>query len=148
MILRGWLTEQEIRTVDMTGLRWFVRTPLAEKIRSAGNAFRREFSYIAREHPRSIDDTVIAEADDMVLVRGIVDGILPWDDGIEIVDFKTDSADASSVSERAESHRAQMTMYSRAMERIWKRPVRMTHLVFLNAQTVVSRTGAELCATR
>ena len=71
------------------------------------------------------------------MVRGIVDGILPVADGIELVDFKTDAVGADQVEDRSMRYRPQMELYARAMARIWRRPVRACWLVFLAPRKLV-----------
>ncbi|MBU0719537.1 MAG: PD-(D/E)XK nuclease family protein [Planctomycetes bacterium] len=112
-------------------------TPLAAAIREAGDGYRREFQYSARESPAFLDRTLGPTGDDAVLVRGVVDSIVPVENGIEIVDFKTDAITAASVPQRVERYRPQMELYGRAMSRIWRQPVWKCWLVFLSAHEVV-----------
>ena len=58
-------------------------------------------------------------------------------DGIEVIDFKTDTIDADQASRRAERYRPQMKLYASAMEPIFKKPVTSCHLVFLHARSIV-----------
>jgi ATP-dependent helicase/nuclease subunit A len=141
MAAEGLISTEDRDAVDAASIEWFVSTPLAAKIRAAGDAYRREFQYIATESPSYFDPSIGATPADEVLVRGIVDGILPADDGIEIVDFKTDAVSPAEVPERLERYRAQMAAYACAMSRIWRRPVRSCRLVFLTARKVVELQG-------
>ncbi len=135
MVEEDLITAGDRAAVDQTSIEWFVSTPLANAIRQAGVAYRREFLYIAAEPLGYFDRSVGSSPDDHVLVRGIVDGILSVADGIDIVDFKTDAVDPEAVAARAERYRPQMDLYARAMSRLWRRPVRTCWLVFLTART-------------
>jgi ATP-dependent helicase/nuclease subunit A len=73
-----------------------------------------------------------------VLVRGVVDGILPAADAIEVLDFKTDAIKSEEAEGQSTRYRPQMELYARAMGRMWRRPVRACHLVFLRARKVVT----------
>jgi ATP-dependent helicase/nuclease subunit A len=137
MAAAGMIGEKELALVDRTALEWFVSTPLAQAIREAGGAYRREFPYIAREPLTFFDRSVVPACDDYVLVRGIVDGILPVADAIGIVDFKTDAVPREEVEGRSKHYRPQMELYARAVSRLWRRPVRTCWLVFLSAMTLV-----------
>jgi len=137
MIAEGVVAPDAAAMVDVESLAWFVSTPLAEAIRFAGAAYRREFSYITAETLDVFDRSVGAPSDDHVLVRGIVDGILPAEGGLEIVDFKTDAVRTQDVEERAERYRQQMELYARAMARLWRKPVRKCWLVFLAPRKLV-----------
>lgn len=137
MEAEGTITREDRASVDQGGIEWFVSTPLAAAIRRAGNAYRREFQYIANESAVFFDRSVGRSTDDEVLVRGIVDGILSRADSVDIVDFKTDSVEPDNVAGRAERYQPQMELYARAMSRIWRRPVRACWLVFFTARKIV-----------
>ena len=134
----GLLAAEDCRLVDQAALSWFVATPLAAAVRAVGNAYRREFMYIATEPLSCLDPSVLAPPEDRVLVRGVVDGILPVADGIDVIDFKTDAVGSRGVASRVARYRPQLTQYARAMSRIWRRPVRRCHLVFVSAREVFS----------
>ena len=137
MVREGLITRQEHALVESSALEWFVETPLAKAIRQAGDAYRREFQYLATESPAQFDQSVGPAADEDILVRGIVDGVLPTADAIEIIDFKTDIVRSGRLVERSERYRPQMELYARAMTRIWRRPVQRCWLVFLAAREIV-----------
>lgn len=131
------LSKEDIALVDRAGIEWFVSTPLADAIRRGGASFRREFQFLTTESPALFDPSVGITDDDSVLVRGIVDGILPVEDGVEIIDFKTDAVEPSGAAERANRYAPQMRLYARAMRRLWRCPVVACWLVFLTAQELV-----------
>ncbi|MDO8628904.1 MAG: UvrD-helicase domain-containing protein, partial [Phycisphaerales bacterium] len=138
MIAGRVLTAAERELVAQDAIAWFVTTPLAEAIRRAGSAYRRELRFVTTEPLKYFDPLVTAPKDDRVLVRGIVDGILPIYEGVEVVDFKTDAVSEDEVPARCELYRPQMALYSRAVERLWRRPVRRCWLVFLTPRQVLS----------
>ena len=137
MLASGVIGAEDRAVVDEEGLTWFVTTPLADSIRRAGTAYRREFRYVAMEPLTSFDRSVDARPEDRVLVRGIVDGILAAHDGLTLVDFKTDAIAAAEVQDRGERYRPQMTLYARAVENLWRCPVRAICLVFLTPRQML-----------
>ncbi len=130
------MTLDEQQCIDLDSLRWFVGTALAKHLRNAGDAYRREFRYISMEAAQRVDPDVPQSCDDQILVRGVVDGILPTPDGLEIVDFKTDRIGPQDVDERTAHYRPQMDAYARAMSKLWRRPVCVARLVFLSAKII------------
>jgi ATP-dependent helicase/nuclease subunit A len=138
LAVRGLISPEDREVLDIPSLGWFVSTPLAGAIRTAGSAYRREFRYIATEPPSYFDPPIGSTPGDQVLVRGVVDGILPSADGLEIIDFKTDAVSAEDLTERCQRYRPQMELYTRAMSRIWRRPVCACWLVFLAARRMVN----------
>ncbi|MEK7732245.1 MAG: PD-(D/E)XK nuclease family protein, partial [Planctomycetota bacterium] len=139
----GVIAAEDRTVVDVDGLTWFVSTPLAESIRRAGSAYTREFRYIAAEPLTSFDRSIDARPDDRVLVRGIVDGILPTKDGMTLVDFKTDAIAANEVPDRGERYRPQMALYASAMAALWRRPVQAICLVFLAPRQILECCGTD-----
>lgn len=139
MVGAGIIKREERLWVDAEAIAWFVQTPLADAIREAGAAFRREFSYMARQAPRWFDSTVgvALDAEDYVLVRGIIDGILPTGGKIEIIDYKTDRVAAAALPRRVREYQPQMTLYAAAAARLWRRPVAKVRLVFLTPRQLV-----------
>ncbi len=90
--------------------------------------------------PAGVARSSPASPGDRVLVRGIVDGIIVGGDSLDIIDFKTDAIEPTEAAERARDYAPQVTLYARAMARLWRRPVRACHLVFLTAREIVRVT--------
>jgi ATP-dependent helicase/nuclease subunit A len=137
MVQGGLLSAEDRSAVMDDAIAWFVSTPLAEAIRRVGSNYRREFRFVTTEPVTFFDHSVNAGQEDRVLVRGMVDGILVGEEALEIVDFKTDAIREEELSERCEGYRSQMTLYCRAVSRLWGKPVRTCWLVFLAPRTVV-----------
>ena len=123
--------------VDRDALSWFVGTALAEAIRDAGGRFRREFMFVSAEPCSTFDATIDAAEDQTVLVRGIVDGVIDGGGGLEILDYKTDGISDTMVDDRCDRYRPQLQLYARAVERLWRKPVRRSWLVFLTPRRIV-----------
>ncbi len=137
LIDAGILTAEEVERADVDAVSWFVGTPLAGAIREAGDAYRREFMFLAGHPARTFDETLGPEVDQRVLVRGIVDGILPRGDGVEVIEFKTDRIDKSGVPEAAREYRPQVRLYASSIVPVFRRPVTRSWLVFLHPREIV-----------
>ena len=59
------------------------------------------------------------------------------EDGLTVIDFKTDRVTAESAAQRAETYRGQLETYRMALERIFQRPVKEMVLYFLTAGKAV-----------
>ncbi len=68
---------------------------------------------------------------DTVLVQGIIDALVVEPDGLTLIDFKTDRVEPPEVPARAELYRTQVDLYRRAVEAVWRRPVKASWMVFL-----------------
>lgn len=139
----GIMAPEERELVDAAALQWFVHTPLGQRIRAAGSAFRRELRYIAAEPLAAVGGDPQAGAGDYRLVRGILDGVLVEQDALEVVDYKTDAIGADGIQQRSDFYRPQVTLYAKAVARMWRRPVRNCWLVFLTPRQVIEITPRE-----
>lgn len=70
-------------------------------------------------------------AGEQVLLQGVVDAAIVEEDGITVVDFKTDRVNPQGASQRAEVYREQLETYKKALSRIFGIPVKETLLYFL-----------------
>ena len=78
------------------------------------------------------------EADERVLLQGVVDACFLEDGGWTIVDYKTDRVRAGEPPEQAaKRHETQMRLYALAVEAITGQPVRERLVVLLSHRAVV-----------
>lgn len=113
--------------IDFDGLRWFLATPQGARWATEPERVRREVPFFARAGARGTP----------VLLRGRIDAVWRGDDGLEILDFKTDRIAARDAPARAESYAPQLIAYSWALQAIWKRPIAAAAFVFLSARAIV-----------
>ncbi|MHC4553327.1 MAG: 3'-5' exonuclease, partial [Planctomycetota bacterium] len=78
-----------------------------------------------------------SEEDEIVVVQGIVDMIIPTEEGLVIVDFKTDRVTEETVQQRADRYTEQLRTYAKAAGAILNRPVAAAWLYFLNPQKAI-----------
>lgn len=136
LVSTGGIGIDEAASIDIEGVAWFLTTELAERIRRAGVGYRREFLFTASRPASYFDSAIPPTADESVLVRGRVDGILALDGTVEILDFKSEEMAASEVPARAERHRPQLALYATAVESIYRTPVSRGWLVFLAPRAI------------
>ena len=135
LVNRGLLTAEQAEEVDLRSLERFLASPLAEELRRAAHVEREyRFSLLVSAGEWLGED----RGDDQVLLQGVVDCFFDTPEGLVVVDFKTDRVSAAAVEERAEHYRPQLTAYSQALSRIFRRPVSRRLLCFLGPGQVVS----------
>lgn len=64
-------------------------------------------------------------------MNGIIDLLLVEDDGLTVIDFKTDRIAPGSEPEAVARHRLQVEIYAKAAEKIFGLPVREKLVFFL-----------------
>ena len=75
--------------------------------------------------------------EESILLQGVVDAWFEEEDGITVIDFKSDRVSPGGERAGAEVHREQLEAYSRALEAILERPVRRRILWFFATDTAV-----------
>ncbi len=104
----------------------FFQSEIGKKLR-CGTTCVREFKFSILENG-SVYDPALAH--EKVLLQGVVDCALIEDDGITIVDFKTDYVTEDTLPVVAERYRPQVEAYCDAMAKIYHRPVKKALLYF------------------
>ena len=64
-----------------------------------------------------------AEEGEEVLLQGVVDCWFEDEDGVTVIDFKTDAVTEETVADRAAGYAPQLRAYSRALEQVLGRKV-------------------------
>ena len=72
-----------------------------------------------------------------MLLQGVVDCALLEDDGITIVDFKTDYVTPDTISAVAAGYENQLRAYTHALERIYQKPVKQAMFYFFHVEVFV-----------
>lgn len=132
---RERLTEEQAAAVDTGALERFLLSPLAGELRQGRNILR-EYPFTVLMDARDYDH--LASAGERILMQGVVDCCFETDEGLTVVDFKTDRVRTGEETRlRAEQYRPQLSAYSRALERVLEKPVVRRVLYFLHTGTAV-----------
>ncbi len=128
LIRRKRITAEEAKMVIPWRIAAFFQTEMGWKLRSGGKVVR-EFKFSILDDGSRYGPGLEGE---QVLLQGVVDCALVEEDGITVLDFKTDRVTEETVAERAEQYKMQVRTYADAMERIWEKPVKSAFLYFFN----------------
>lgn len=123
------LTEEQAKAADAYAIVQFLRSDLAARIRKSEQVEREyRFSLL-----RPVRDFSSLDADDSVLLQGVVDCFFEEDGELVVVDFKTDHVLRAQLDERAEHYRPQLEVYSMALTRVMGKKVKEKVLYFFSA---------------
>ena len=123
------LTEEQAKAADVHAIVRFLRSDLAVRIRKSEQVEREyRFSLL-----RPVRDFSSLDADDSVLLQGVVDCFFEEDGELVVVDFKTDHVSCAQLDERAEHYRPQLEAYSMALTRVMGKKVKEKVLYFFSA---------------
>ena len=104
----------------------FFDSELGKRLIASSNVLK-EFKFSILEDAESYDPQLAGEK---ILLQGVVDCALIEDDGITVVDFKTDNIDNGNLKQLLQKYSEQVLTYASALERIYQMPVKAKCLYF------------------
>ena len=130
LIHRGLLAVEEGEKIDRSAVAALFSSELGQRLLGSGDVLR-EFKF-----------SILVDAEGMegekILLQGVVDCALIEDDGITVVDFKTDRVTGATLEQTVERYRPQVMAYAKALERIYAKPVKASILYFFHTSTAVT----------
>jgi ATP-dependent helicase/nuclease subunit A len=131
----GKMSAEQAQAADASAVVWFTQQELYRRMSRAARLERElPFSY-----PADAQALYGVEADERVLLQGVVDACFLEDGGWTIVDYKTDRVrPGESALQAAKRHETQMRLYALAVEAITGQPVRERLVVLLTHRAVVA----------
>ena len=73
-----------------------------------------------------------------MLLQGVVDCAMLEDDGITVIDFKTDYVTEETLPDVVERYRAQVQTYANALAQIYEQTIKAQYLYFFRLNRFVS----------
>jgi ATP-dependent helicase/nuclease subunit A len=150
MVRQEHLTVEEKETVDPAAIAAFFRTSLGERILQAAR-IRREIpfslalpaaevypSWPGDENAKIPGTGTLPPGEEPVLIQGVIDCLAWEDDGLLLVDYKTDQTSGLTEEALRERYRLQLEYYARALETIWQERVKGRYLYFFNGQKIIA----------
>ncbi len=131
LVEAGQLTEPLAVAIDTVAITAFFDSELGQLAQQTGSSIYREWPFTYGLDASTVGTNA---SDEIIVLQGIVDMIIPTENGLIIIDFKTDRVTKETVSERAEKHTGQMRSYATAAADILKQPVITAQLYFLHLQ--------------
>lgn len=122
MISCGKMSEEEAAALSLEDIDLFLHSKVGERMRRAALA-----GQLFRERPFVIGvpaDRIRSgySSQETVLVQGIIDAYFMEEDGIVVLDYKTDRVDQAKML--ADKYKAQLDYYARALEQLTGYPVK------------------------
>lgn len=133
LVQEGFITSEQGAMVNCGKIAAFFQTEIGRKL-SAGVSHLREFKFSILDDGSQYGDGLSGE---QVLLQGVVDCALLEDDGITIVDFKTDFVTQTTLEETVQRYRPQVQTYAEALSRIYEMPVKDKYLYFFRLDRFV-----------
>jgi ATP-dependent helicase/nuclease subunit A len=133
LVREGFLSEQQGAVVECQQLERFFQTEIGKRLRTSENVLR-EFKFSVLDDGAAFDPELIGEK---ILLQGVVDCALMDDDGIVVMDFKTDRVSEDTIYATAQRYRPQVEAYAEALSRIFEKNVKAKMLYFFHLNQFV-----------
>lgn len=128
LVEEGYLPKEQAELVDCGKLIRFFNSPLGRKLRG-GTPCLREFKFSILDDGRHYGEHLEGE---QVLLQGVVDCALLEEDGITVIDFKTDYVTEETLPAVVARYRPQVEVYGEALSRIYEQPIKGKYLYFFH----------------
>ena len=123
-----FISSREAQAVEPEAIYRLFASPLGQRLRSA-DKLHREFKFSLLCDAGQLLDSGSGEE---ILLQGVVDCCIEDEDGLCIVDYKTDNVKSpEQIRQRALHYASQLGAYATALERIFKKPVKECALYFI-----------------
>ncbi len=136
---KGILDPDSASLIQATAIAAFFDTPLGRLTQTPAHQVLREWPFtlglpldeLSAYGFNAPESDLVNE---QIIVQGIADLVIATDQGLHLVDFKTDRITAAQLPQRTEGYAQQLALYARAAQAILKRPVmgRWLHFLALN----------------
>lgn len=134
LVEQGFLTREQGQIANSTAIAAFFESELGRKLRG-GVSHIREFKFSILDEACEYGDELDGE---QVLLQGVVDCALLEDDGITVIDFKTDFVTEETLADVVQRYRAQVQTYANALEKIFEQTIKAQYLYFFRLNRFVS----------
>ncbi|WP_138419745.1 helicase-exonuclease AddAB subunit AddA [Aquibacillus sediminis] len=140
MVTKEILTQEEADVVDVTAITQFFETEIGQLMIQSNEVHREvpfSFTLEANEVYTNWED----ETDERVFIQGVVDCLIPVENGWILLDYKTDTVPSDMTPELEQQlkqrYQVQLDLYTRALEDIWKQPIKQKYLYFFDQALMV-----------
>src|SRR5690625_1437594 len=134
------MTTEDGEVIDIGAIEACYETEIAQMMINAETVYR-EVPFSLSLSAKEVYASWASDTDEKVLIHGVLDCLIPVEDGWIILDYETDAIPDDVTVEVKERHRnryqTQMELDRHAIESIWKQPVQATYLYFFAKQLVL-----------
>ncbi len=134
LVAQGCITQEVRSVINPKQIADFFQTDIGQLLRTHGNVIR-EFKFSILDDAAKYTSGI---EDEQVLLQGVVDCAILDDDGILVIDFKTDRVTDENLEQVSTGYFHQLRIYADALSRIYQIPVKSAQLYFFRTGRFVS----------
>ncbi|WP_234119459.1 helicase-exonuclease AddAB subunit AddA [Clostridium hydrogenum] len=138
MVISEILTDKQAESVDINKIMKFFDSSIAKRMLASKKIYR-EFPFQMKVKSTDIYENLIEdkyEAEN-IIIQGIVDLYFEEEDGIVLLDYKTDYVTEENIESIRERYKAQINYYSKALEKVTELKVKEKYLYLFSIGKLV-----------
>jgi len=120
------LKSEEAEVVDVSKITNFFKSNIGKRIVNTEKVFREVPFNLVKKACEVVPD--LKDCDEKLLIQGIVDCYFEEEDGIVLVDYKSDYIEFDEKNEIVDKYRVQIELYKEALAKITKKTVKESYL--------------------
>lgn len=137
LVERHYLDEKIAEKIDLEAIAWFYQTELGEATIIHAKNVRREQPFSMLKDAQNVFLDFDEEGAEL-LVHGIIDGYIEFEDHLVLYDFKTDAIHGENSEQHlVNQYQGQLRLYKEALEQALSKPVTETYLVLLKGKKII-----------
>lgn len=132
MVEKEFLTVEQAQAVGWKRFLDFFQSPLGQRlVQAPPGTVKREVAFTLGIPAREIYPELAHHGEDeRVIIQGIIDCLLLEEDGITLIDYKTDHIREKDLPQVVAGYRYQLDLYAKAVQEIYAVPVKEKYLYF------------------
>jgi ATP-dependent helicase/nuclease subunit A len=127
------ITEKQANAVNVAKICKFFQNPIGQRLLNCEEVLR-EFKFSILENADKYYDHVSGE---QILLQGVIDCAMIEDDGITVLDFKTDFITQTNLQDKISHYRIQINTYAEALSKIYEKPVLKKYIYFFSSDQLI-----------
>ncbi|WP_239617425.1 helicase-exonuclease AddAB subunit AddA [Cohnella mopanensis] len=132
LVERRILSEEQRQGVDSSVVAAFCLHPLYSRIGKATRVWKEVPFTFGHDAATVYPGSIASSSGETVIIQGVIDCLFAEEDGLVLVDYKTDVLKGMNPEEAAEKHRFQVEKYSEAVSGILNTPVTEAYVYFFD----------------
>lgn len=138
MISKEIITENQAKAVDIKRLEGFFISKLGERMLKSHNV-KREVPFFIKLKSTEVYNELPEKTygEEFILLQGVIDCIFEEDDGLVLIDYKTDYVNDKNRDSIKEKYRVQIAYYEKALEKMIEKRVKDKYIyLFYNGEII------------
>lgn len=134
LFLNETISKSQFEAIEPERILAFVNSDIYKKMQKS-NKIVREFKFSILQDAKLFYNT---DSSNKVLLQGVVDCMFFDDDGITIIDYKTDNVNLNNIKFISENYAYQINTYANAMTEIFNMPIKEKLLYYFKTDSFYS----------